>query len=161
MYRDILLPTDGSALSRRAVVGGIQFARQVGARVHGFYVVPLLPADALDSMLHRDPDLAERQAALFDRLGDEYLAQVSEAAQAADVVCACRKVRGSMPHAMILLEAARLGCDLIYMASHGWNGDQNQLLGSITLRVLNNSPVPVLVHKSNVLVTPRQAACPR
>ena len=158
MYHDILLPTDGSALSRRAVLGGIQFARQAGARVHGFYVVPLLPPDAMESMLHMDPGLTERQVALFDRLGEDYLAQVSEAAQAAGVACDCRKVRGSMPHAMILLEAARLGCDLIYMASHGWNGDQDRLLGSVTLRVLNSSPVPVLVHKSNVLVTPRQGA---
>ncbi len=158
MYHDILLPTDGSALSRRAVLGGIQFARQVGARVHGFYVVPLLPPDAMESMLHMDPGLTERQVALFDRIGDGYLAQLSEAAQAAGVTYDCRKVRGSMPHAMILLEAARLGCDLIYMASHGWHGDQDRLLGSVTLRVLNSSPVPVLVHKSNVLVTPRQGA---
>jgi nucleotide-binding universal stress UspA family protein len=40
------------------------------------------------------------------------------------------------------------------MASHGWNGDQDRLLGSVTLRVLNTSPVPVLVHKSNFLVGP-------
>lgn len=152
MYHEILLPTDGSALSRRAVEGGIQLARQVGARVHGFYVVPLLPPDALDSVLHMDPGLPERQAALFDRIGDSYLEQVSEAAKAAGVPCDCRKVRASMPHAMILLEVARLGCDLIYMASHGWNGDQDRLLGSVTLRVLNTSPVPVLVHKSNFLV---------
>lgn len=81
MYHDILLPTDGSALSRSAVEGGIQLARQVGARVHGCYVVPLLPADALDSMLHMEPDLAERQAALFERIGDSYLAHVAEAAR--------------------------------------------------------------------------------
>lgn len=158
MYHDILLPTDGSALSRSAVEGGIQLARQVGARVHGFYVVPLLPSDALDSMLHMESDLAQRQAALFDRIGDGYLAQVTAAAQAAGVPCDCRRVRSSMPHAMILLEVARLRCDLIYMASHGWNGDQDRLLGSVTLRVLNTSPVPVLVHKSNFLVSPGYGA---
>ena len=152
MYRDILLPTDGSALSRSAVEGGIQLARQTGARVHGFYVVPLLPPDALDCLLHMEPELAERQAALFDSIGDGYLAQVAAAAKAAGVPCDCRKVRSSIPHAMILLEVARLGCDLIYMASHGWNGDQDRLLGSVTLRVLNTSPVPVLVHKSNFLI---------
>ncbi|WP_342116425.1 universal stress protein [Pseudoduganella sp. OTU4001] len=154
MYHDILLPTDGSALSRKAVEGGIQFAKRVGARVHGFYVVPQLPPDALDSMLHMAPDLAERQAELFTRMGEGYLAEIGEMAKAAGVPCDCRKVVSSMPHAMILLEVSRLGCDLIYMASHGWNGNRDRLLGSVTLRVINISPVPVLVHKSNVLVGP-------
>ena len=158
MYHDILLPTDGSALSRKAVEGGIQLARRVGGRVHGFYVVPRLPPDALDSMLHMEPGLAERQAALFSQIGEGYLADISEAARVAGVQCDCRKVVSSMPHAMILLEVARLGCDLIYMASHGWNGDQDRLLGSVTLRVLNSSPVPVLVHRSNVLIGPRFGA---
>ncbi|MTW10019.1 universal stress protein [Pseudoduganella eburnea] len=154
MYHDILLPTDGSALSRKAVEGGIQLAKRVGARVHGFYVVPQLPPDALDSLLHLEPELAQRQAALFSRMGESYLAAVGEMAKAAGVPCDCRKVVSSMPHAMILLEVARLGCDLIYMASHGWNGDHDRLLGSVTLRVLNTSPVPVLVHKTNVLIGP-------
>ncbi len=60
------------------------------------------------------------------------------------------------------LETARLGCDLIYMALHGWDHDDGRLLGSVTLRVLNASPVPVpvLVHKSNVLVShPPGAQC--
>jgi len=158
MYHDILLPTDGSALSRKAVEGGIALARRIGAQVHGLYVVPLLRPDALDSMLHLDPGLAHRQAELFERLGDGYLEQISAAARAAGVTCDCHKVRASAPQPVILLEAARLGCDLIYMASHGWNGDQDRLLGSVTLRVLNTSPVPVLVHKSNVLITPPHGA---
>lgn len=160
MYHDILLPTDGSALSRAAVGGGITLARQAGARVHGFYVVPLLPPPELEGMLHLDPQLAGRQAALFERLGEEYLAFVRQSAGAAGVPCDCRLMRGSAPHTLILLEAARLGCDLIYMASHGWNHDDGRLLGSVTLRVLNTSPVPVLVHKSNVLIShPYGAGC--
>lgn len=160
MYHNILLPTDGSALSRAAVAGGIALARHAGARVHGYYVVPLLPRPELEGLLHLDPKMGERQAALFERLGEEYLAYVRETAEAAGVPCDCRMVRGSSPHALILLEAARLGCDLIYMASHGWNHDDGRLLGSVTLRVLNTSPVPVLVHKSNVLLShPHGAQC--
>lgn len=153
MYHDILLPTDGSALSRLAVAGGIELARQSGARVHGYYVVPLLPPPALEGMLHLDPALPERQLALFERLGEDYLAYVQRSADAAGVPCECRMVRGSSPHALILLEAKHKGCDLIYMASHGWDHDDGRLLGSVTLRVLNSSPVPVLVHKSNVMIS--------
>lgn len=158
MYHNILLPTDGSALARAAVEGGIQLARRVGAQVHGFYVVPRLPPAALEGLLHLDPGLPERQAALFERLGDEYLDFVRRAAEAAGVPCDCRKLPGAAPHTLIQMEAKRLGCDLIYMASHGWNHDDGRMLGSVTLRVLNASPVPVLVHKSNVMISPPHGA---
>jgi nucleotide-binding universal stress UspA family protein len=47
----------------------------------------------------------------------------------------------------ILQIAEQTHCDLIYMASHGWKGDDAQLLGSETVKVLHYSKVPVLVHK--------------
>lgn len=40
MYKHILLPTDGSALSRQAVAAGIGLARALGASVIGMHVLP-------------------------------------------------------------------------------------------------------------------------
>lgn len=48
---------------------------------------------------------------------------------------------------VILKTAEQTHCDLVYMASHGWHGDEAQLLGSVTLKVLHHSTIPVLVHK--------------
>jgi len=41
MFKHILLPTDGSALSRKAIVNGVQLARDIGAKITGFYAAPV------------------------------------------------------------------------------------------------------------------------
>lgn len=158
MYRRILLPTDGSTRSRDAVQAGVGFARDLGAEVFGFYVVPVPRADFLDSLTHEYPQFADRQRLLFNRVGEEYLAFIRGTAEEAGVRCACRKLPGLNTSTMIMREAKRLSCDLIYMASHGWNGEHARLLGSVTLKVLNTSPVPVLVHRANVLVSGQHGA---
>lgn len=147
MYKCILLPTDGSAVSREAVAAGIRLAQAAGAQVVGLHVVPILHDDQLEAWMHHDPQLAERRQALFDKFGDDYLAALAQQAQAANVPCSVRKARGAEASFAILRAAQEAGCDLIYMASHGWRHDQSQMLGSETLKVLNFSRVPVLVHK--------------
>lgn len=147
MYQRILLPTDGSALSKQAVAGGIRLARETGARVLGVHVIPVLHDDQLEAWMHHDPHLVERRQALFDKFADDYLAVVSQAAQAAGVACEVRAVRSAEAASAILKTADEEHCDLIYMGSHGWRNDQSQMLGSETLKVLHCSRVPVLVHK--------------
>jgi nucleotide-binding universal stress UspA family protein len=147
MYKHILLPTDGSELSRQAVTSGILFAKNTGATVVGVHVIPLLREDRLEAWTHHDPHYAERRQALFDRFADEYLAFVANSALAEEVPCSCRKVNANEAWQAILKIAEQTRCDLIYMASHGWKGDDAQLLGSETVKVLHHSKVPVLVHK--------------
>jgi nucleotide-binding universal stress UspA family protein len=148
MYKHILLPTDGSELSRQAVTSGILFAKNTGATVVGIHVVPVPHEDRLEAWMHHDPHYAERRQALFDKFADEYLTFVANSALAEEVPCSCRKVNASEAWQAILATAQQTRCDLIYMASHGWKGDDDtQLLGSETLKVLHHSKVPVLVHK--------------
>lgn len=40
MFRNILVPTDGSVLSRKAIKRAVQFAKEQKGRVTGFYVGP-------------------------------------------------------------------------------------------------------------------------
>ncbi len=147
MYKHILLPTDGSALSRQAVSSGILFASNTGATVVGVHVVPVPHADQLEAWMHHDPHYAQQRQALFDRFADEYLAFIADSALAKGVPCICRKVAASEPYLAIVQMAEQAPCDLICMASHGWKGDEAQLLGSQTVKVLHHSKVPVLVHK--------------
>lgn len=147
MYKHILLPTDGSELSRQAVTSGILFAKNTGATVVGIHVIPVLREDQLEAWMHHDPHYAQRQQQLFDKFADEYLSFVANSALAQEVPCVCKKVNADEPYLALLKTAAQLHCDLIYMASHGWKGDDAQLLGSETLKVLHHSKVPVLVHK--------------
>lgn len=146
MYKHILLPTDGSGLSNRAVESGIRFARNIDATVVGLYVLPMPRKDMLDIWMHHDPDYARQRLALFDRMADGALSFVANSALALEVPCTCRKVESDAPHEAIVAMAEESRCDLIYMASHGWKG-ATPYLGTVTLRVLHDSKVPVLVYK--------------
>jgi nucleotide-binding universal stress UspA family protein len=147
MFKRILLPTDGSALSRQAAVAGIRFARDNGAQVVALHVIPILHDDQLEAWMHHDPDFVEHRQALFDKFADEYLAYVAELAAAEQVPCTLEKARAAEAATGILKTAEDAGCDLIYMASHGWRNDKAQMLGSDTLKVLHQSKAAVLVHK--------------
>jgi len=147
MIKHILLPTDGSTLSRQAVTSGILFAKNISATVVGVHVISVPHADQLEAWMHHDPHYLERRQALFDKFADEYLIFVANSALAEGVPCVCKKVVANEPHLAILKTGEQTSCDLIYIASHGWKGDDSQLLGSQTIKVLHYSKVPVLVYK--------------
>ena len=147
MYKHILLPIDGSALSRQAIASAMLFAKNCGASVTALHVIPLPHEDLLEAWLHHDPGFAQRQQAMFDRLADEYLSFAANSALAEGIPCHCRKVQANEPWRAIVETAERQPCDLIYMASHGWQGGGERLPGSETLKVLEYCTVPVLVYK--------------
>ncbi len=147
MYKHILLPTDGSALSKNAIRSCILYAKNVSATVTGVHVVSVPHEDRLEAWAHHDVSYAVRRQALFEKFANEYLAYIANSALAEDVPCTCRLVYGNAPHMAIIKTAAQDRCDLIFMASHGWKGETPQLLGSETLKVLIHSRLPVLVHK--------------
>lgn len=147
MYKRILLPTDGSALSTQAVKSAVAFAREAGAEVVGLYVVILPPGQQLEAWMMHAPRLVEKREAMFDKLADEYLGDITATASAQHVPCTVIKVRSDQVATSVVKAAEDLGCDLVFMASHGWKGDKALMLGSETLKVLQESKVPVLVHK--------------
>lgn len=154
VYKRILLPTDGSASSMRAVLGGVALAQSCGASVVGVHVIPVPHEDRLEAWMHHDRHYAQRRQSLFDKFADQYLAFVASSAQAREVPCTCKKIHANAAWQAILKAAEEAGCDLIYMASHGWKGDEAQLPGSVTLKVLMHGNVPVLVHKGAGLPAP-------
>ena len=146
MYKNILLPTDGSALSAIAIDSGLQFAKAVGAKVTGFYV-----------MLERQPESFEDYAPVqvkapkLDEVAkqesEKYLKIIADKARAMGVPCDTRVLRHDSPHQAIILIATQTGCDLIVMASHGKKGITGELVGSETARVITNCKIPVLVYR--------------
>src|SRR5688572_30115065 len=146
MYKHVLLPTDGSPLSDVAVNNGVQFAKAIGARVTGFYVVVERQPDSFEEYSPIDvktPNTAEVGA----QEARQYLAAIESKAKAAGVPCETHSMRHASPHQAII-QAARLhGCDLIIMASHGRKGITGELVGSETARVITNCKIPVLVYR--------------
>lgn len=98
MHKHILLPADGSELSRQAVTSGIPFARNAGATVVGVHVIPVLREDQQEAWMHHDPHHEQRRRQLFDKFADEYLSFVANSALAQEVPCVCKKVNADEPY---------------------------------------------------------------
>ena len=145
MFKQILLPTDGSELSERAVLAGVSFAKEIGAGVVAFTALPdyrTFTADAEMLATTEDEYLASSE-----ERGARILAVAESAARSAGVPCTSIVSRSSQPYEAILQAARERKCDLIVMASHGRHGITGMLLGSETQKVLVHSAIPVLVHR--------------
>jgi len=147
MYKNILIPTDGSEASRRAITAGVKLARALGARVTGLFAAPPATPIIFRDRLPAGYDTPRHNEALIARAAAAHLAVIERAATAAGVRCACIKVTSDYPADTVLETARKRGCDLIVMASHGRHGLRGLLLGSETQKVLAASKIPVLVHR--------------
>jgi|APMI01.1.fsa_nt_gi nucleotide-binding universal stress UspA family protein len=138
MYSHILLPTDGSELSHKAVMHGIRLAKVHNARVTGLSVIltSLTPRGLGDTMV--GDELLSANAEMF-------LAFVTDEAKKAGVACDCFFVSGDSVAEEIVRAAESTGSDLVCMSSHGRMGLRSLLMGSETTKVLHYSKVPVLV----------------
>lgn len=145
MYQRILLPTDGSEASQRAVAAGVAFASALGAEVVGLTATPEFHVVTTDTAMLQDTP--ERFAAAGRVQARQRLADVEQAARGAGVPCRLEHAVADRPGDAIVACALRLRCDLIAMASHGRGGLKAMLLGSATRSVLAHSDIPVLVYR--------------
>ena len=143
MYEKILIPTDGSALSAKAIAQGVGLARATGAKVMGIVVSVPFHTFALDPMMVSDT--SETYKVDCEARAERLLGFVKSAAEAVGVPCAVEHVIAEHPYETIIDTANHKGCDLIFMASHGRKGMSAVLLGSETVKVLTHSKIPVLV----------------
>ena len=142
MYKRILIPTDGSELTGRAVTAGVGLAKALGAEVHTLCVKEPFPYGAVAEMQPTPPqeffDAQERAAA-------HHVRAVIDACDAAGVVCHAETIEGLQPWEAIIEYAEKKGCDLLVMGSHGRSGFATLFLGSETQDVLKHTKIPVLV----------------
>jgi len=145
LYKNILIPTDGSELAGKAVEHGIAFAKEIGAKITAvtvtepFHVISVAP-----SQLEYTRDEYKRHAEAY---AAKALAGVAAAAKSAGVACETRHIENEHVYQAIIDTAASNGCDLILMASHGRRGVSAVILGSETAKVLTHSKIPVLVYR--------------
>lgn len=146
MFKHILLPTDGSKLSDRAVQRGIEFAKEIRARVTSVHVIPEFRMMADESfVLPTSVDLKRRYDKEAKARAEKMLEKIGERAKAAGVKYEGVSVMGDVAYEEIIETAKKRKCDLIMMASHGRRGLSGLLLGSETAKVLTHSKIPVLV----------------
>jgi nucleotide-binding universal stress UspA family protein len=145
VYKHILIPTDGSELSERAVNYGIDFAKAASAKVTGITVST--PFHALGFEPGMTADTLESYATRMSTVAAKWLAYVQDVAAAAGVSCEIVHAEHEHPYKAIIDTATDKGCDLIVMASHGRRGISAIVLGSETVKVLTHSIIPVLVYR--------------
>ena len=144
MYRSILIPTDGTEITAKAVATGVALAQALGARLSTITVKEPFPYSAISEMQPIPPqEFYDAQ----ERIAQKRVNEVVAAAAKAGLDCQGFTVEAQHPWEAIIDHAKAQECDLIVMASHGRRGVSALLLGSETTRVLVHSDVPVLVVK--------------
>jgi nucleotide-binding universal stress UspA family protein len=142
MFKRILVPTDGSDITQKAVEASIRLAGALGAEVHTICVKEPFPYGAISEMQPTPPqEFFDAQ----ERIAARHVAAVIEACAAAGVPCHGVSVEGLHPWEAIIEHAQRTDCDLLVMGSHGRRGVSALLLGSETQKVLTHTKIPVLV----------------
>lgn len=147
MFRHLLVPTDGSDLSRHTAAKAIAFARETGARITFFTALPDFPVSFSEGYGITDPGTRARLVAAAEAQGRAILDPLVATASAEGVVASAVTAACDTAHEGIIAAAEAHACDLIFMASHGRRGIGALLLGSETQKVLTHSKIPVLVHR--------------
>jgi nucleotide-binding universal stress UspA family protein len=149
LFSHILVPTDGSELSRAAAARAVAIAAAMKARITFFHAKPehrqsFFGGEGggyVDQMPSEEFDRQARQQA------GQYLDALQALAAAAGVASERAIADAGAPYEGIIEAATSRGCDLIVMASHGRRGIKSLILGSETQKVLTHSKIPVLVYR--------------
>ena len=147
MYKHILIPTDGSEISGMAIREGIALAKQLGAKVTGFYSPEQYEVLAYGEYFPPNLISKEEWSKRSAQAAKNFLAPMEKAAKAASVPYEGYYEEAIAPWQAIIDAAKKKKCDLIFMASHGRTGIAGMVLGSQASKVLSHSTIPVLIHK--------------
>lgn len=145
MFRNIMVPIDGSALSKKAVKKAVALAKLTGAKITGFHVAPAYKFNVYADYIPPNFVLPKDFEARTKKIAGKHLESVKKDAETAGLKYQGVFVSSDFPADAIVKAVKKYRCDLIVMASHGRRGLAGLLLGSETTKVLTHSKVPVLV----------------
>ena len=152
--KTIVLPTDFSACSRKALTYAVSFAKQYGARLVALHVIDRRWEDqGRYVLLEIGEEALQRARKGYEEEAHRMLKEVADAAATAGVTIETLLVTG-LPFEDIVRVAKELPADLIIMGTHGRTAGAHALLGSVAERVVRRAPCPVLTvrHKEHDLV---------
>jgi len=143
MFKTILVPTDGSQLSAKAIDTAVDFAKVSGGRIVGLSVAEPYPFTPLaEGAMAADPGIYEESMLAMAR---QNVQQIADAAAAAGVPCEVIVTQSFSPSEEIISTAQKHECDAIFMSSHGRKGLSKLFVASETQKVLAHSTLPVLI----------------
>lgn len=145
MYKCILITTDGSLLSDKAVESGLSLAALAGAAVVVLKVVPHYPRSYFEGGLATDANDMKRIEKQWSEAAHTLVNDIKTKGNEKNVAVTAVVVKSDLVAEAVIETAQNHHCDLIVMASHGRKGIQRMLLGSETQHVLTHATMPVLV----------------
>ena len=143
MYKKILVPLDGSELAKKALDEAEKLAKNFGAEIILFEVVPFMP-------IYGSPELVtplivdEKQK----EAAEKYLANLAEELKKRGLEAAGVVRTGQQVAVEIIDFAKESGANLIVMCTHGRSGISRWVLGSVALKVLTRAETPILLIRS-------------
>ena len=147
MFKNILIPTDGSPQSQKAAAQGVALAKAVGAKVTGFFAAPPATPVVYRNSLPVGFAQPGEHKEMIEKTAAKYLALIERIAIKAGVRFEGVHVTNDYPADAIFDIVKKKKCDLIVMATHSEGGLRGVFIGSVTQKVLNQSAVPVMVFR--------------
>ncbi|MGZ5093060.1 MAG: universal stress protein [Burkholderiales bacterium] len=145
MFKNILVPTDGSSLSLGAAKQAIALGKATGARITGLHVAPAYKFNGYEDYFSPDVVLPSEYEARVAKVASKHLDRIRKLADRAGVKFTGHHSSSDFPADSIVKAVKKYGCDSIVMGSHGRGGLRKLFLGSETQKVLASAKVPVVV----------------
>ena len=145
MYKRILVATDGSDLSEKAINSAIDLALLAGSELVALKVIAPAAVSYWEGTTRNEVQDSSHLDEVHEEAGRAIVQAVKEAAEQRSVKAQAITVKSDLVAESIVAAAQKYDCDLIVMASHGRRGINRVLVGSETLNVLTQSKIPVLV----------------
>lgn len=140
MFKNILVLTDGSEISKIAIEKAVLLAKSVGAKVTGLTVIEPSHEPKGTGTLMLGGHVVEDAA-------HEFLQDVLHAAAEAGVTVECFTITSNSVHSAAVTAAEKRGCDLICMGTHGRSQLGKLFFGSDLTGILHECKIPVLVYR--------------
>jgi nucleotide-binding universal stress UspA family protein len=147
MFRNIMVPIDGSALSKKAVKKAVTLAKLTGAKITGFHVAPAYKFNVYADYIPPNFVLPKDFETRTKKIAGKHLESVKKEAETAGLKYQGVFVSSDFPADAIVKAVKKYGCDLIVMASHGRSGLSKMIIGSETQKVLASTTTPVMVMR--------------
>ena len=145
MYKRILVATDGSTLSKKAVASAIELAALSGAELVAIKIAPRYPQSYFEGSLPLSANEVAKIEKQWTEAAQKVVDGVAKAGKAKGVSVKTVVVKSDIVSDALIAASKKYKADLIVMASHGRRGIKRLLLGSETQQVLTHASVPVLV----------------
>ncbi len=159
MFTRILVPIDGSKLSKESAIAAVSLARNLGAEIVAFVVTPVYKMRVIEDAAFAPGTLSEVDFnRAVKRSSKTYLGEIQTMAEARGIVFTAAQVSSDKIAPAIIEAAEKHGCDLIFIGSHGRSNLVQIFLGGVTTKVLSLSSIPVMVYRSPKKKAKRAAA---